>query len=116
MPEECVDAQNATGVQFETKECSMKLRIAIWAGMGALVSGCWGLYFASADKGNPLPSIVYALAVLTQPAVAAIVSLLKFPPVGLLSVIVANAASYALVGTIVETTRRHYKQARLISN
>jgi hypothetical protein len=93
----------------------MKLRIAIWAGIGALVSGCWGLYFATADKGNPIQPIVYALFVLTQPAIGAIVSSLKFP-VGLHSFIVANAATYALAGTIVETTRRHYKQARLISN
>jgi hypothetical protein len=93
----------------------MKLRVAIWAGIGALVSGCWGLFFAPADKGNPIQPIVYAVAVLSQPAVAAIVSSLKFP-VGLNSAMVANAATYALVGTIVETTRRHYKRARLISN
>jgi hypothetical protein len=93
----------------------MKVRIAIWTVVGALVSGCWGVYYATADKGNPIPSIVYALAVLTQPAVLAIVSAFKFS-VGLNSVILANAATYALVGLIVETARRHYKQARLISN
>ncbi len=57
----------------------MKLRIVIWAGVGALVSACWGLYFATADKGQPIQSMVYALAVLTQPAVAAIVRSLKVP-------------------------------------
>ena len=94
----------------------MKLRIAIWAGMGALVSACWGFYYATADKGNPIPPILYTLAVLTQPAVFAVVSALKFPSVGLTSVIEANAATYALVGTIIEITRRHYRQARLVSN
>jgi hypothetical protein len=93
----------------------MKLRTAIWAVTGALVSGGWGLYFATADKGSPIHPIVYTLAVLTQPAVAVMVSSLKFS-IGLNSVIVANTATYMLVGTIVETTRRHYKRTRLISD
>jgi hypothetical protein len=89
----------------------MKLRIAIWAGMGALVSGWWGFYFANADKGNPIQPIVYALAVFTQPAVAAIVGSLKIP-VGLHSVIVANAATYALIGTIVRRSSVSARAAR----
>jgi hypothetical protein len=92
----------------------MKLRIAIWAGMGFLVAGWWGLYFAEANKDNPIEPLVYALAGLTTP-VAAIVSSLKFP-VGLYWVIVANAATYALVGLIVETLRRHYKHTGLSLN
>ena len=31
-------------------------------------------------------------------------------------VLLVNAATYALAGTIVETMRRYHKQARLISN
>jgi len=81
----------------------MKNRIAIWACVGFLVSGCWGLYFANADKGSPIEPLVYALAILTQP-VAAIARSLKFP-VGLHWVVIANAATYALVGLIVETLR-----------
>jgi hypothetical protein len=90
----------------------MKLRIAIWAGIGFLVAGSWGLYFAAANKDNPIGPLVYALAILSQP-VAAIASSLKFP-VGLSWVVVGNAATYALIGLIVESLQRHYKQTRLL--
>ena len=45
----------------------MKYRIAGWAGAGFLVAGCWALYFAAANKDNPIEPIVYTLAGLTQP-------------------------------------------------
>jgi hypothetical protein len=83
----------------------MKNRIAMWASAGFLVAGCWGLYFASADKANPIEPIVYTLARLTQPVVAVVVSYSHFP-VGLRWCLVANAATYVLVGLIVETIRK----------
>ena len=46
-------------------------RIAIWAGVGALIALAWGYYFAGADKALLIAPNVRALASLTQPAVAA---------------------------------------------
>jgi hypothetical protein len=47
------------------------------------------------------------MARLTQPVVALIVSYLT-PDVGLHEAVVANAATYALVGIIVETVRKQF--------
>jgi hypothetical protein len=86
----------------------MKLRIAIWTGMGALVVALWSLYI-SATSPAPL-GIVWNLAYLTCP-----ISLAHHHALSFYFVLVVNAATYALVGTIVETMR-HHKQTRLISN
>ena len=88
----------------------MKYRIARWASAGFLVAAGWGLYFASADKANPIEPIVYILARLTQPVVAVTVSYFNFP-LGLRWALVANAATYALVGLIVETPRKQLNHA-----
>jgi hypothetical protein len=90
----------------------MKYRIAIWASAGYLVSGGWGLYFANADKANPIEPIVYTLARLTQPVVAITVAYFNFP-LGLRWTMVANAVTYALVGLIVETIRQHYRPLQM---
>ena len=92
----------------------MTFRIAIWTSVGALVAAGWGLYFANANKANPIEPIVYTLARLTQPVVAVTVSYFNFP-FGLRSALVANAATYALVGLIVETIRRHYRPLQISS-
>jgi hypothetical protein len=83
---------------------TMKYRIAIWAGAGFLVAGCWGLYFANADKAKPIEPLVSTLARLTQPVGAVAVSYIH-SPIGLDWFLVVNAATYALVGLIVETLR-----------
>ena len=84
-------------------------RIAMWASVGLLVSIGWGLYFASADKALPIEPIVYILASLTQPTVAVALYLKPAHNLGLTSVVVANAATYALFGWVVETIRRRYR-------
>ena len=81
-------------------------RIILWAGAGFLISAGWGFYYAVADKSVPIGAIVYALARLTVPAAAVVI---YFDPNylrGLRAVVIANAATYALVGLIVETIRR----------
>lgn len=83
------------------------IRIAVWASAGFFVSLGWGLYFASATKGIAIGPAVYALARLTQPAAAIILSLRPNFPLGLAWVIAGNAAAYALLGIIVETVRKH---------
>ena len=80
----------------------MKYRIALWASAGFLVAGCWALYFARASKDNPIEPIVYTLIRLTCPVAIAG----SYFPVSLCWVLVANAATYALVGLMLETLRQ----------
>jgi hypothetical protein len=82
----------------------MKYRIALWASAGFLVAGFWALYFAGAGKNNPIEPMVHILTCLTCP-----VALFSSYPLSLYSVLLANAATYALVGLIVETMRRQLK-------
>jgi hypothetical protein len=89
----------------------MKSRIAIWASAGTLVVICWRLYI-SATLSNPLATrgFVLTLVYLTCP-----IELVHRYPVSFYFVLLVNAATYALVGLIVETMRRHY-QTRPIPN
>jgi hypothetical protein len=81
----------------------MKLRIAIWAGVGALVVVLWNLVVVS-----NLSTIGLALAYVTCP----IVALAMNHAISFYEALLINAATYALIGTVVETMRRHYKQAK----
>jgi hypothetical protein len=87
----------------------MKYRIAMWAGAGFLVAACWVIYFAMRSKDNPIEPIVYTLGCLTQPVVL-IGSYFHFG-MSFYLVILANAATYALVGLIVETLRQRLHHA-----
>jgi hypothetical protein len=81
----------------------MKFRIAMWAVAGFLVAGCWALFiFATAPYANESMRNVWVLAAVTCP-----ITLVRHVPVSLYSVLAANAATYALVGLIVETLRGH---------
>ena len=82
----------------------MKLRIAIWTGVGAFVVVFWNLYI-SATFPTPL-GMVRTLVHLTCPIALADHYALSF-----YFVLLMNAATYALLGTVVETMRRHYKHA-----
>jgi hypothetical protein len=86
-------------------------RIALWAAAGAIVAFGWGMYFARADKNNPIAPIVYTLAGLTQP-IAAIVSYFHLP-FGVTAAVVWNAGAYTVLGLIVETIRRHHRPLRI---
>jgi hypothetical protein len=82
-------------------------RIVMWACSGFLVSAGWGFYFAATNKSIAIAPMVYALARLTEPAAAFV---LYFNPdylLGLRVVEIANAITYAFIGLIVETIRRH---------
>ena len=87
----------------------MKYRIAIWASAGFLIAAGWALYFAVRSKDNPIEPIVYTLGLLTQP-VALVGSHFHFG-MSFYFVILANAATYALVGLIVETLRQKLHHA-----
>ncbi len=86
----------------DSPRCSMKYRIAIWAAAGFLVASAWAVYFLVASKHLPLEPIVSTLVRLTCPI--AIVG--SHYPVSLYSTLVANVATYALAGLVVETLRR----------
>jgi tellurite resistance protein TehA-like permease len=79
----------------------MKYRIAIWAAAGFLVASGWAVYFLVASKAHPIEPIVSTLVRLTYPV--AMVGL--HYPVSLYAALVANVATYALVGLGVETLR-----------
>ena len=91
------------------RRVGMKIRIAIWAGVGALVAVLWSLYIAGASPNSN--SVLWILAYLTCP-----VALARHHALSFYFVLLANAATYALAGTIVETILRHHRQAHLISN
>lgn len=82
----------------------------MWTIAGFLISAGWGLYFATANKANPIEPAVYTLARLTQPVVAVTLSYFDFPH-GLSWTVAANAASYALAGLIVEGIRKRLHHA-----
>lgn len=83
----------------------MKSRIAIWAILGALVVVAWRIYL-SATLSNPLGTggVARALAYLTCP-----ISMAGRHVLGFYSVLIINAATYALIGIVVETMRRYIR-------
>ena len=88
----------------------MKTRIAIWAIVGAIVVAFWALFFMTTHQNLGAGGVGRAIVCLTCP-----IALAGRHPQSLYFVLVVNAATYALVGVIVETIRRHY-QVRSISN
>jgi hypothetical protein len=77
--------------------------------VGFLVAGGWGVYFALANKDNPINPIVNTLSRVTCPAGMA--SLHFHFPISVYWVLIVNAATYALVGVIVETLRQKPRHA-----
>jgi hypothetical protein len=88
-------------------------RIVLWAGVGFLISAGWGFYFTVANKSVPIGPIVYALARWTEPAAAVFIYFNPNYVLGLRAVVIANAATYAFVGLIVETIRRRSRTVHL---
>lgn len=86
----------------------MKLRIALWATVGALVVASWALYMVLT---KPTPHAMWILLDLTCP-----IALFRHYRLSYYFVLVVNAATYALIGAIVEVALRYARQARLIPN
>jgi hypothetical protein len=85
----------------------MKYRIAMCAIAGFLVAGCWALYaFATTPPAMTSADPIMFLVRLTCP-----IAILSFYPLSLYFVLVANAATYALVGLIFETLRARLNHA-----
>jgi hypothetical protein len=86
----------------------MKYRIGMWASAGFLVAGFWALYALAStppamSSGDPIMTLVR----LTCP-----IALLSFYPLSIYLVLLVNAATYALLGLIVENLRRRLNHAR----
>lgn len=80
----------------------MKTRIAMWAIAGFLIASCWELVVSlSVPFANQRMADVWLLAAITCP-----VTLVRYLPVTWYAVLIANAATYALLGLTVETLRR----------
>lgn len=92
---------------------SVLIRMTGWASAGFLVSIGWGWYFATANKGLPIEPIAYSFARLTQPSAVVAFYLNPASPLGLTWVTIANAATYALIGLMVESVRRRLGSLRL---
>ncbi len=87
----------------------MKCRIAIWATLGALVVVGWSLYISAISPIQlTAKAFAWTLACLTCP-----IALAHRYPLSVYVVLLANAATYALVGVIVETIQRLYRPLRL---
>jgi hypothetical protein len=79
--------------------------------MGFLVAGCWAFYAAA--RSTPItwaePVLVNAIC-LTCPVV---IATFRFNlPLSLYSVLFLNAATYALIGLMIETLRRQLRRAQ----
>jgi hypothetical protein len=85
----------------------MKYRIGIWASVGLLIAGFWILLdLAIRPTGIASITPLFVLVGLTCP-----ITFFGSHPIGLTWVLLANAATYALVGLIVETLRHQPRRA-----
>jgi hypothetical protein len=86
----------------------MKYRIAIWAAAGFLVASGWAVYLLVRSKDHLIEPLVSTLIRLTCP-----IAIVGFHyPVSLYSTLVANVATYALIGLVVEILRRQLNHPR----
>jgi len=80
-----------------------------WMGFSGIVSFGWlGVYFRLASKEIPIDPIVSLFARLTCP----IAILGSHFAIGMYWVLIANFATYALVGVAVETLRRQWNHSK----
>jgi hypothetical protein len=86
----------------------MKYRIAVWAAAGFLVASGWAVYLLVRSKDHLIEPIVSTLIRLSCPVT--IVG--SYYSVSLYSSLVANVATYALIGLVVETLRRQLNHSK----
>ncbi len=80
----------------------MKSRIAMWAALGASVAALWEVYISQTMQNLKNPdSFSGVLIRITCP-----IALANHHAISLYQVLLANAATYAVVGAVVEILRR----------
>jgi hypothetical protein len=86
----------------------MKYRIVMWAGVGFFVAGFWALCLLPTTS-SPITSAepMWTIVRLTCP-----IAFASHFPIGVYWVLLANAATYALVGMIIEALRQQLNRAR----
>lgn len=88
----------------------MKYRIGIWAAVGFFVASFWALYLL--PTSNPITSAELPWTIVRLTCPIAFASLYFHFPIAVYWSLLVNAATYALVGVIVETMRRQLHHAR----
>jgi len=83
----------------------MSGRIAVWAGAGFLVAACWAAYAFMTPPESFLTSLQEPL-VRAALYVSCPIASLRHYSIKLWWVLLANAATYAAVGLIIETLRQ----------
>jgi len=89
----------------------MKHRIGIWASAGFLVAGCWALY-ALATTPPAIASADRLMTVVEFTCPIVLASIHFHFGVSLYWSLIANAATYGLIGLMVETLRQRLNQAK----
>ncbi len=87
----------------------MRLRIAVWTVSGALVVALQFVYLMATHA--PLHGLRLALICLTCP-----IALARHHPMSVYFVLLVNAATYTLIGALIETISQHYKSAHQLSH
>lgn len=93
--------------------CPTKYRVAIWTGVGFLVAAFWAIYFfPTATNIITTRPGTWALARFTCPVIFG-GSYFRFG-ISLYWVLLANAATYALIGAVIEALAgRHTRRGNL---
>ncbi len=85
----------------------VKNRIAAWAGAGCLVASFWVVFFLFYPRTWPVGRITWTLAAVSQP-----VALVGHFGLRWYTVVLANAATYAMLGLLLELLRRQPAAAK----
>ncbi len=88
----------------------MKYRIAMWAGAGLLIAGFWALYFLTTPIPMTSDNPIWTLVRITVPVVSA--SFYFHFPLNVYWSLLANTATFALIGLIAETLRQRLNHAK----
>ena len=85
----------------------MKLRIAMWAAAGFLVAIGWTVYFIERNKDLAIEPIVSTLIRVSCP-----IAIVGFHhPISFYSALIANVATYAVMGLAIEALRHQFKHS-----
>lgn len=87
----------------------MKLRIAVWAVVGAFIVALWSTYFMTVHPSLHGPMLTFLY--LTCP-----IALVRHYPMSVYVVTLTNAATYAAVCALIETVRRHFRNTHPIAH